>query len=66
MTLPHIVLFSFPTELSAEDDPVHPHFLAWVMQRSWTLLAFDYHLRPDTVVRRHSPDRTDHLGGTAS
>jgi heme-degrading monooxygenase HmoA len=120
MTLQHIVLFSFPAELSAEDaedmrnqvfawperiggftairfgrditetrnrgyqyllytefddenalrdyqqHPVHQHFLSWVLQRSCTPLAFDYHLTPDTVVWPQTPARTHHLGGTAS
>ncbi|HEV7192946.1 MAG TPA: Dabb family protein [Jatrophihabitantaceae bacterium] len=120
MTLQHIVLFSFPSELSDDDDtdmrdqvkawpekiggfgairfgrdltdartrgyqyllytefddeialrnyqqhPVHQYFLAWVMERSCTPLAFDYHLTPDTVVWPHGPNDTHHSGGAAS
>jgi stress responsive alpha/beta barrel protein len=104
LTLQHIVLFSFPEELSAADaadmraqvaawpekiggfgairfgrdltdkrtrgyqyllysefdddialqtyqeHPVHQYFLSWVLDRSCTPLAFDYHLTPDTII----------------
>lgn len=114
MTLQHIVLFSFPNELSEADaadmraqitawpekigrfgairfgrditeertrgyqyllytefdsdvalkayqtHPVHQHFLSWVMDRSCTPLAFDYHLTPGTAIWPPTPD---HPGG---
>jgi hypothetical protein len=33
-----------------QQHPVHQEFLAWVMERSCTPLAFDYHLDDLTVV----------------
>lgn len=33
-----------------QDHPVHQRFFRWVMERSCTPLAFDYHLTPDTVI----------------
>jgi hypothetical protein len=104
VTLQHVVLFSFPTDLSAEDwadmqrqvrswpseiggidtirlgpsintertrgyqyllftefadevalrayqqHPVHQHFLAWVIERDCTPLAFDYYVDETTAV----------------
>lgn len=104
MTLQHVVLFSFPTDLSAADwadmqrqvrswpadiggideirlgpsintertrgyqyllymevadgealaayqqHPVHKRFLAWVLERKCTALAFDYYLDESTAI----------------
>jgi hypothetical protein len=54
MTRQHIVLFSFPSALSAEDayrdHPVHQAFLAWLNTRDCVPLAFDYVLDNQTVL----------------
>lgn len=33
-----------------QQHPIHQEFLAWVMERECTPLAFDYHLDDQTVV----------------